>query len=64
MTRFNITLDYAVDTVIWSLKNLNGGELLVPKLPSYRILDLANAISFSSKKTIIGIRRVKKFTRK
>ena len=56
MTRFNITLDYAVDTVIWSLKNLNGGELLVPKLPSYRILDLANAISFSSKKTIIGIR--------
>ncbi len=56
MTRFNITLDYAVDTVIWSLKNLNGGELLVPKLPSYRILDLANAISFSSKKKIIGIR--------
>ena len=56
MTRFNITLDYAVDTVIWSLKNLIGGELLVPKLPSYRILDLANAISFSSKKTIIGIR--------
>ena len=50
MTRFNITLDYAVDTVIWSLKNLSGGELLVPKLPSYRILDLANAISFSSKK--------------
>ena len=49
MTRFNITLDYAVDTVIWSLKNLSGGELLVPKLPSYRILDLANAISFSSK---------------
>ncbi|MDA9707121.1 UDP-N-acetylglucosamine 4,6-dehydratase (inverting) [Candidatus Pelagibacter sp.] len=56
MTRFNITLDYAVDTVIWSLKNLSGGELLVPKLPSYRILDLANAISFSSKKKIIGIR--------
>ena len=56
MTRFNITLDYAVDMVIWSLKNLIGGELLVPKLPSYRILDLANAISFSSKKTIIGIR--------
>ncbi len=56
MTRFNITLDYAVDIVIWSVKNLIGGELLVPKLPSYKILDLANAISLKAKKPIVGIR--------
>ena len=56
MTRFNITLDYAVDVVIWSFKNLIGGELLVPKLPSYKILDLANAISYKAKKPIVGVR--------
>ena len=56
MTRFNITLDYAVETVLWSLKHLSGGELLVPKLPSYKITDLAKAIDPKSKIKIIGIR--------
>jgi len=56
MTRFNISLDYAVKVVVWSLKNLAGGELLVPKLPSYRIMDLAKAISLNCKTPIIGIR--------
>ncbi len=56
MTRFNITLDYAVETVLWSLKNLSGGELLVPKLPSYKITDLAKAINPKSRIEIIGIR--------
>jgi UDP-N-acetylglucosamine 4,6-dehydratase/5-epimerase len=56
MTRFNITLEYAVDIVLWSLKNLSGGELLVPKLPSYRLIDLAKAVSPKCKTPIIGIR--------
>ena len=56
MTRFNISLDYAVKVVVWSLKNLAGGELLVPKLPSYRVVDLAKAISSNCKTPIIGIR--------
>ena len=56
MTRFNITLDYAVDIVLWSLKNLTGGELLVPKLSSYKLLDLAKAVDSKCKTKIIGIR--------
>ncbi len=56
MTRFNITLEYAVDIVLWSLKNLRGGELLVPKLPSYRLIDLAKAVGPKCKTPIIGIR--------
>ncbi len=56
MTRFNISLDYAVKIVLWSIKNLNGGELLIPKLPSYRIMDLAKSISPKCKTPIIGIR--------
>ena len=56
MTRFNISLDHAVDVVMWGLKNLIGGELLVPKLPSYKIMDLAKAISLKCKTPIIGIR--------
>ena len=56
MTRFNISLGHAVDVVMWSLKNLIGGELLIPKLPSYKIMDLAKAISPKCKTPIIGIR--------
>ena len=56
MTRFNISLEYAVYVVMWSLKNLIGGELLIPKLPSYKIMDLAKAISSKCKTPIIGIR--------
>ena len=56
MTRFNISLNDAVAIVMWSLKNLNGGELIVPKLPSYKIMDLAKAISSKSRTPIIGIR--------
>jgi UDP-N-acetylglucosamine 4,6-dehydratase/5-epimerase len=56
MTRFNISLEYAVDVVMWSLKNLIGGELLIPKLPSYKIMDLAKAISSICKTPIVGIR--------
>ncbi len=56
MTRFNISLEYAIDVVMWSLKNLIGGELLVPKLSSYRIMDLAKAVHPECKTKIVGIR--------
>ncbi len=56
MTRFNILLHEGVDMVIWALKNMKGGEIFVPKIPSYRVTDLAKAISPNSSIKIIGIR--------
>ncbi len=56
MTRFNITLKDAIELVFWTLKNSIGGEIFVPKIPSYKILDLAKAISANCKIKIIGIR--------
>ncbi len=56
MTRFNITLNEAVEMVLWTLKNSLGGEIIVPKIPSYRILDLAQAISPKNKLKYTGIR--------
>ena len=56
MTRFNISLAEGVDMVLWSLENALGGELFVPKIPSYRIMDVAEAIGPSCKKPIVGIR--------
>ena len=55
MTRFNISLTEGVDMVIWALENAFGGELFVPKIPSYRIW-LAEAIGPSCSKPIVGIR--------
>jgi len=56
MTRFNISLQESVEMVLWSLKNSQGGDILVPKIPSYNILDLAKAISKNSKIIFTGIR--------
>lgn len=56
MTRFWITLDQAVDFVLNSLENMEGGELFVPKIPSVRITDLIEAIAPGSKTHEIGIR--------
>tara|TARA_B100000427_G_C15511668_1_gene596484 strand:+ start:885 stop:1898 length:1014 start_codon:yes stop_codon:yes gene_type:complete len=56
MTRFNITLSQGVNMVLYALINSWGGELFVPKIPSYKITDMANAISPKSKKKIVGIR--------
>ena len=56
MTRFNITLQEGVDMVLWALKNALGGEILVPKIPSYRITDVANAIAPNCMIETIGIR--------
>jgi UDP-N-acetylglucosamine 4,6-dehydratase len=56
MTRFNITLDKAIKLVIQVIKNQVGSEILVPKLSSLKIMDLANVIAPGIKKKIIGIR--------
>ena len=56
MTRFNITLSEGVAIVLWALENSLGGELFVPKIPSYRITDVAEAIGPSCEKPITGIR--------
>ena len=56
MTRFNICLQEGVDMVLWALGNALGGEIFVPKIPSYKITDLAEAIGPGCKKPIIGIR--------
>ncbi len=56
MTRFNISLQDGVEMVIWALKNAIGGEIFVPKIPSYRIIDVAEAIGPNCIKKYIGIR--------
>ncbi len=56
MTRFHITMKSSVDMVLWALQNNLGGEIFVPKIPSFRILDLAKVINKNLKIKIIGIR--------
>ena len=56
MTRFNISLEEGVEMVLWSLENALGGELFVPKIPSYRITDVAEAIGPGCQKPVVGIR--------
>lgn len=56
MTRFNITLDEGVDLVLHALKRALGGEIFVPKIPSYRILDVAEAIAPDCERPTVGIR--------
>jgi UDP-N-acetylglucosamine 4,6-dehydratase (inverting) len=56
MTRFNITLQEGVDMVLWSIDASLGGEIFVPKIPSYRIMDLAEAIAPDCERRIVGIR--------
>ena len=56
MTRFNITLQEGVEMVLGALGRMWGGELFVPKIPSYRILDLAEAIAPEAEVKIVGIR--------
>lgn len=56
MTRFNITLEDGVKMVVWALENALGGEIFVPKIPSYRIIDVAEAIGPECEKLIVGVR--------
>jgi UDP-N-acetylglucosamine 4,6-dehydratase len=56
MTRFNISLQEGVDMVLWALENAQGGEIFVPKIPSYRIIDVARAIGPDCEHPVVGIR--------
>ncbi len=56
MTRFNITLEEGVNFVLNCLEKMWGGELFVPKIPSYNILDVAKAIAPDGKIKEVGIR--------
>ncbi|HEX6193210.1 MAG TPA: UDP-N-acetylglucosamine 4,6-dehydratase (inverting) [Chitinophagaceae bacterium] len=56
MTRFNISLSEGVDMVLHALDSAWGGELYVPKIPSYKITDVAEAIGPNCKKEVVGIR--------
>lgn len=56
MTRFNILMKDAIELVIWTINNLSGGEIVIPKLKSLWIKDLARSINKNSKFNVIGIR--------
>lgn len=56
MTRFWITLDQGVEFVVSSLEQMHGGELFVPKIPSMKVIDLAEAVAPGREMQIVGIR--------
>ena len=56
MTRFNISLQDGVNMVMYALENHLGGEIFVPKIPSYKIMDIAEAIAPECKTKMVGIR--------
>ena len=56
MTRFNISLNEGVEMVMWALANAEGGEIFVPKIPSYRVVDVATAVAPNATHKVIGIR--------
>ena len=56
MTRFNISLQEGVDMVLHALESAWGGEIFIPKIPSYKITDIATAIGPNCEQKIIGIR--------
>ena len=56
MTRFNISLQAGVDLVMWALGHHLGGEIFIPKIPSYHITDVATAIAPELPQVEVGIR--------
>jgi UDP-N-acetylglucosamine 4,6-dehydratase len=56
MTRFNISLEDGVELVLRAYRDAMGGEIFVPKIPSYRIIDVAEAVGPKCKQEIVGIR--------
>lgn len=56
MTRFNISLQDGVNMVMYALENHLGGEIFIPKIPSYKILDIAKAIAPECRTEVVGIR--------
>lgn len=61
MTRFWLTLDQGVSFVLNSIERMKGGEIFVPKIPSMKMTDLADAIAPEAKKEFVGIRPGEKF---
>jgi UDP-N-acetylglucosamine 4,6-dehydratase len=56
MTRFWITLGQAVELVLYALEHMAGGEVFIPKIPSMRVTDLADAMAPGLPREVIGIR--------
>ena len=56
MTRFNISLQGGVDMVMHAIEHAWGGEIFIPKIPSYRITDVATAVAPNCEQVIVGIR--------
>ena len=56
MTRFNISLQDGVDLVMFAIEHHLGGEIFVPKIPSYKILDVAKAVAPECQLKVVGIR--------
>jgi len=56
MTRFWITLKQTFDLVLFALRNMEGGEIFIPKIPSMKLIDLFEAMAPEAEKEIIGIR--------
>jgi UDP-N-acetylglucosamine 4,6-dehydratase len=56
MTRFNISLQGGVDMVMHAIEHAWGGEIFIPKIPSYRITDVAKAVAPNCEQEVIGIR--------
>lgn len=56
MTRFNISLQDGVNMVMYALENHIGGEIFIPKIPSYKITDIATAIAPECDTQVVGIR--------
>jgi UDP-N-acetylglucosamine 4,6-dehydratase len=60
MTRFHISLSQAIDLSIYAMINSEGGEIFVPKIPSYKLVDLARAINDRCRLKIVGLREGEK----
>jgi len=56
MTRFNISLQEGLEMVLWAVEHASGAEILVPKIPSYRITEVAKAIGPECRHKVIGLR--------
>ncbi|MDE5417233.1 UDP-N-acetylglucosamine 4,6-dehydratase (inverting) [Labilibaculum sp. DW002] len=56
MTRFTISLEDGCEMVFFAINNAKGGEIYVPKIPSYKITDVAKAIAPECKQEVVGIR--------
>ena len=56
MTRFSLSLKQSINLVDWSIRNSIGGEIIIPKIPSYKILDLVKAVNPKAKLNFTGLR--------